>query len=257
MKLIWNWQNNSHFWQNEFILWATSTYSAGGALYWMKQLFLVNKNSVKNGCFFPHEPFAIVPGIKNSFEHNNFRKNLLLSACFCWNFWIFLGDMDQKFKFGGTIGYEDSYLFFLFRDFKVVRLHAILHDAAWAVPAHSGKCPGLFYMIERGPNSCFLGHVTGLLFCLYVKLFLPSIFNSFDFWSSMSCTVLDMELADKNINEELGVFIDGKLQGYSFRPPKKTNPQKKRFNAQETCTELCRTVNAWTTVSFQAFFPKL
>ena len=89
--------------------------------------------------------------------------------------------MDQKFKFGGIIGYEDSNLEFLFRDFEVVRLHAILHDAACAVPAHSGKCPGFCYMIRRGPNSCLLGHVTGLLFCLYVKLFLPSIFNFVDF----------------------------------------------------------------------------
>ena len=69
-----------------------------------------------------------------------------------------------------------------FRHFKVFTLHAKLHDAAGAVPAHSGKGPGYCYMIGRGPSSCFLGHVTGLrLFCLYVKLFLPSIFNSVDF----------------------------------------------------------------------------
>ena len=35
--------------------------------------------------------------------------------------------------------------------------------------------------IGGGPNSCLLGHVTGQLFCLYVKIFLPSIFNSVDF----------------------------------------------------------------------------
>ena len=37
----------------------------------------------------------------------------------------------------------------------------------------------------------------------------------------MSCIVLDIELADKNVIKELGVFIDGKFQGYSFCPPKK------------------------------------
>ena len=77
--------------------------------------------------------------------------------------------MDQKFKFGGTIGYGDSYLEFLSRFFKVFRLHAILHDAVEAVRAHSGNEPGYSYMIRRGPKSCLLGHVTGLLFCLYVK----------------------------------------------------------------------------------------
>ena len=41
--------------------------------------------------------------------------------------------------------------------------------------------PGYCYMIRGGPNSFLLGHVTGLLFCLYVKIFLPSNFNSVDF----------------------------------------------------------------------------
>ena len=74
--------------------------------------------------------------------------------------------MDQKFKFGGLIGYGNSYLDSVFRYSKVFRLHAILHDAAGAVPAHSCKGPGYCYMIGGGPNSCLLGHVTGLFFCL-------------------------------------------------------------------------------------------
>ena len=84
-------------------------------------------------------------------------------------------------------------------------------------------------MIGRGPNSCLFGHKTGLFFCLYVKLFLPSIFNSVDFLSSMSCIVLDIEPAAKNVVKELGVFIDGKVQGYSFRPPKNYKPTRQAF----------------------------
>ena len=83
--------------------------------------------------------------------------------------------------------------------------------------------------IGREPNSRWLGHATGLLFCLYVKLLLPSIFNSVDFRGSMSCIVLDIGLAHKNVIKELGVFIDGKVQGYSFRPPKKYKPTKQAF----------------------------
>ena len=86
--------------------------------------------------------------------------------------------MDQKLKFGGTIEYGDSYMEFLFRHFKVSRLQAILHDAAGAVQKNSGRGPVYCYMIGRGSNSCLLFHVTGLLFCLYVKIFLPSNFNS-------------------------------------------------------------------------------
>ena len=116
-----------------------------------------------------------------SFEQNSVRKNLFLSACFCWDSGISLLEMDQKFKFGGLIGYGNSCLDSVFRYSKVFRLHAISHDAAGSVRSQTGKGPGYCYMIGRGPNSCLLGHVTGLLFCLYVKLFVPSIFNSVDF----------------------------------------------------------------------------
>ena len=66
--------------------------------------------------------------------------------------------MDQKIKIGGLNGYGNSYLDSVFRYSKVFRLHAILHDAAAAVRAHSNKGPGYCYMIGRGPNSCLLGH---------------------------------------------------------------------------------------------------
>ena len=125
--------------------------------------------------------FRLYPGFKMSFEHKSSRKNLFLSACFCWDSSLSLREMDQKFKFGGIIGYGNPCLDSVFRYSKVFRLHAILHDAAGAVRAHSGKGPVYCYMIGRGPNYCLLGHVTGLFFCLYVKVCLPSIFNSVDF----------------------------------------------------------------------------
>ena len=74
----------------------------------------------------------------------------------------------KKINFGGLIGYGNYYLDSVFRCSKVFRLHALLHDAAGAVRAHSGKGPGYCNMIGRGTNSCLLGHVTGLLFCRYV-----------------------------------------------------------------------------------------
>ena len=86
--------------------------------------------------------FRLYPGLKTSFEHNSLRKNLFLSACFCWDSRLSLREMDQKLKIGGTIGYGDSYLEYLFRHFKVCRLHAILHDAAGTVRAYSCKGPG-------------------------------------------------------------------------------------------------------------------
>ena len=128
---------------------------------------------------FPISVFRLYLGLKMSFEHNSVRKNLFLSACFCWDSSLSLSEMDQKFKFGGLIVFGNSYLDSIFRYSKVFRLHVILNDAAGAVRAQSGKGPGYCYMIGRGLNSCLLGQVTGLLFC---RKSLSAIhFNSVDF----------------------------------------------------------------------------
>ena len=42
----------------------------------------------------------------------------------------------------------------------------------------------------------------------------------------MSLIVLDMELTEKNIIKELGLSIDGPIQGFSFCPPKTFKPNK-------------------------------
>ena len=42
----------------------------------------------------------------------------------------------------------------------------------------------------------------------------------------MSLIVLDIELTEKDINEELGLYIDGSLRGFSFCPPKTFKPNK-------------------------------
>ena len=42
----------------------------------------------------------------------------------------------------------------------------------------------------------------------------------------MSCIVLDIELTEKNIVKELGLYIDGSVQGFSFCPPKSFEPNK-------------------------------
>ena len=157
-----------------------------------------------------------------SFEHNNVRKNLFLSACFCVGILGFL-----YMRWTKNLNLVDS----LVMEIPNWALYFVTPEYSdytqyYAVLSHSGKGPGYCYMIGRGPNSCLLGHMTGLLFRLYVKLFLPSIFNSVDFRSSMSLIVLDVELTEKNVIEELGIFIDGSLQGFSFCPPKTFKPNK-------------------------------
>ena len=119
-------------------------------MYWMKQLFIIETKILSRiDVLSPMSIFRLYPGLKLSFEHNSVRKNLILSACFCWDSRLSLRKTDQNFKFGGTIGYGNSYLELLFRHFKIFRLYAILRDAAGAVQAHSGKGPGYCYMIGR------------------------------------------------------------------------------------------------------------
>ena len=158
--------------------------------------------------------------LKLPFRHNSARKILFLSACYIWNDRVSSREMDQYFPFCGLIGYRNSFSDSVFRYCKVFRLHAILHDAAWEVRSHIGKGPGYCNMIGRGPSSCLLSHVTGLLVCLYVKIFLPTSFILVDFWNSISLIVLDIELTEKNKTKELGLFIDGSLRGFSFCPLK-------------------------------------
>ena len=125
--------------------------------------------------------FRFYTGMKLGSTKNTVRKNLFLSACHCLEQKISLLEMDQEFPSWGSIGYGDSNLENIFRFSKVFRLHAILHDTAGCLYLHNGKGPGSFCLIGRGPNSCLLGHVTGLLYCLYLKLFRPSNFNLVDF----------------------------------------------------------------------------
>ena len=70
-------------------------------------------------------------------------------------------------------------------------------------------------------NWFLFGHVTGILFCLYLKLLVDSVFKS-----SVSCIVLDAEFADINVTNKLGVLIDENVQGYSFCPPRKYKSPK-------------------------------
>ena len=58
--------------------------------------------------FFLISVLRLYPGLKMSFEHTSVRKNQFLNACFCWVSGFSSCDMDQKFDFGGLIGYRIS-----------------------------------------------------------------------------------------------------------------------------------------------------
>ena len=117
--------------------------------------------------------------ITQDFSSNTKRKNLFLFTCIVLDPDINLKEMDQKFPFGGLIRYGNSCMEYFFANSEIFRLHAILHDSAGSVKSSTKKGPEYCYVAPKLPSSCFLGHVTGLFFCLYVKIFASSVYALF------------------------------------------------------------------------------
>ena len=88
-------------------------------------------------------------------------------------------DVDEGNNYNADFDTQDLSKSFKFS--KVFRLHAILHDAADFVKEHSGKGPGYFYFANCcGLSSCYIGHISGLFFCLYIKFFKPLSFKQLE-----------------------------------------------------------------------------
>ena len=225
LKWIHSWLNTKSFLLSAFTSWATLTFSTSGALYWIKKLFLIKTNPVRKGCFLSKERFPIVPGIESVILTQWCSQQLISKCKFLLGFWTFLTWDGPKFWKWWTHWLWSSCLDSFVSLLELFRLHAILHQAAAGVRTHSGKGPDYCYMIARGPNSCLLDRVTGLLFCLHVKLFLPWIFNSVAFGSCI-LIVLYIKLTEENIIKELGLFIDGSSQGILFFPAETFKPNK-------------------------------
>ena len=93
-------------------------------------------------------------------------------------------DLDIALKlrpYGGLIGIDNSTLDKYFKAYKILRLHAILHDASGFVFEHSKKGPGYSYVLPCPVTNEFLGHVTGIAFCLYVKTFKKNLFSLLEY----------------------------------------------------------------------------
>ena len=88
-------------------------------------------------------------------------------------------DLDLALKFrphGGLIGIDDSKLYKYLKN-KILRLHAILHDATGFMYETSQKGPAYVYVLPCPISSEYLGHVTGITFCLYIKTFKRRLFS--------------------------------------------------------------------------------
>ena len=112
-------------------------------------------------------------------EYSEYGERFLYSLATC----LYLDpdiDLDIALKlrpYDGLIGIDNSSLDKYFKSYKILRLHAILHDASGFVFEYSEKGPGYSYVLPCPVTNEYLGHVTGLAFCLYVKTFKNNLFT--------------------------------------------------------------------------------
>ena len=116
------------------------------------------------------------------FPYNCKRKNYFLAACQTLDPHVDLFEVDILCKYGGKIGIGNSKVLEpLLNNSKVVRLHAILHDASGFMKSEYDVGSGYCYMFSRCPiNICFLGHVSGLTYCSFLKIFKESLYKRLD-----------------------------------------------------------------------------
>ena len=117
-----------------------------------------------------HKHYKIVSLL---FPENSTRKNYFLASCKFLDNEVDLDIVNIAAPFGGLIGIDVSILENIFNGIKVIRLHAVLHDAAGFMRSYDPNIgPGYCYAFRRFPiNSCFLGHISGIFYCACFKIF--------------------------------------------------------------------------------------
>ena len=124
--------------------------------------------------------YHLLDDYSSSLSNNSMRKNYFLAACYLISPSVDINEIDSHSPFGGLIGVGDSCLDSLLNKFKILRLHAILHDAAGFMKREYNLGPGYLYILNHVPtcfNLCWIGHVTGVLYCIFLALKSPIIFN--------------------------------------------------------------------------------
>ena len=115
--------------------------------------------------------------IETKFCRKSTRQKYFLAACLLFDPNIDLNIALKLRPYGGTIGIDNSSLDNYLKFSKVLRLHAILHDAAGFVKEYSGKGPGYGYTVYSPLSWCIIGHLSGVLFCIAAKLINRRFFN--------------------------------------------------------------------------------
>ena len=135
-----------------------------------------------NDCNVRFENFhALYQQVKKEYSGYSERYLYFLATCFYLDPDL---DLDIALKlrpYGGLIGIDNSTLDKYFKCYKTLRLHAIHHDVSGFVFEHSEKEPSYSYVLPCSVTNENLRHVTGVAFCLYVKIFKKNLFSLLEF----------------------------------------------------------------------------
>ena len=124
--------------------------------------------------------------IVSHFPENSTSKNAFLAVCQTYGG----DDVDVKAinddsKYGGRIGIGRApVLHHCLNWWKIMRVHAIYHDAFGYLKSQYDIGPGYVYAIARSafiPNICFLGHLTGILSWTTFKVKRGYLYSSLPF----------------------------------------------------------------------------
>jgi hypothetical protein len=119
-------------------------------------------------------------GVCRVYLNNSESKNYFLAVCCHLDSTIDMDFINDTCPHGGKIGIGNSVLDTLFGGSKLLRLHAVLHDGCGYMKTHRSSGPGYCYAIYSVVNSCLLGHISGLSYCLYLKWFNRKIYGAFE-----------------------------------------------------------------------------
>ena len=119
---------------------------------------------------------AVYTSLKQSYPDIYSRRNYFLAACslFFNSSDNFNYDILNKLRpYGGLIGIDISSLDKYFINSKILRLHAILHNAVRFIHEFYQQGPMYYYMLLWNCNNSLLGHLSGKAFCFFIKLKKP------------------------------------------------------------------------------------
>ena len=116
--------------------------------------------------------------IKQDFSSNTKRKNLFLCTCVVLDPDISLKEVEKKIFLENLLDTEiPAWITVLqtptFSDYMQFYMTG-------SVKFTTKKGPGYCYVARSLQSSSFLGHLTGLLFSLYVKIFASAVYALFD-----------------------------------------------------------------------------